>query len=99
MDRNQARQRAEAFFQEFTGGRETPYMVYPEPTDHGWCYLFTWNTKRYFETRDIADSMGPGSGPIAVVKATGDAWMLTSAPSFDMQLDRYAREHGIDTAV
>lgn len=73
-----------------------PLALYPTAKDYGWCFVFGWNTKRYLETRNISDSMGPGTGPIAVVKANGDTWMLTSSPSVEDQLTRYADEHGIE---
>jgi hypothetical protein len=73
----------------------TPLALFDDdPDDRGWCYLFFWNTEAYVRTGDMAYNIGPGTGPIAVVKSTGDAWALGGS-SFDRQLDKYAREHGI----
>ncbi|WP_405498350.1 YrhB domain-containing protein [Nocardia sp. NBC_00511] len=74
-------------------------MLFPSSKDLGWCFTFGWNTQRYLETRNMSDSMGPGTGPIVVVKSTGDIWMLSSATSFDEQLAAYAQSRGIDTTV
>lgn len=64
--------------------------------DHGWCFEFPWNTARYVETRNLADILGPGDGPIVVVKSTGDVWVMSSMPDPDIQLATYAAENGIE---
>ena len=66
-----------------------------EVADVGWAFVFAWNTRRWFETRDPNDAMGPSSGPIVVVKAPASAFVLASAPSFDAQLAHYAQAHGL----
>jgi hypothetical protein len=94
MDKDQARIVAARFLAEKLPSA-TPLALFDnDPEDRGWCFLFYWNTAEYVRTRDIAFNIGPGTGPIAVVKATADAWALGSA-SFDAQLDDYARRHGI----
>ena len=94
MDEPTARELAARYLESFSGQRRT-LALYSTVEDHGWCYTFGWNTLRYIETGDIEDAIGPGTGPIVVVKPTGDVWMLSSAPSFDLQLARYSEEHGI----
>ncbi|MFI9507124.1 YrhB domain-containing protein [Nocardia sp. NPDC052566] len=90
----QARVIAERFLAQFSTS-ERPLALYPEPDDEGWSFVFEWNTKRYYRTRDTSDSVGPGSGPIVVVKSSRDVWMLASAPSFDVQLAEYAERNNI----
>lgn len=73
-------------------GERNGLDVFPDPDDFEWCFLFEWNTKRYYETKDVAYAMGPGSGPIVVIKSTGEAWMMTSSPSFNQQIEEYRRD-------
>ncbi|APA97233.1 YrhB domain-containing protein [Nocardia seriolae] len=94
MDEPQARALAAQYLEHFSS-EDRPLSLYPTSKDYGWCLTFGWNTQRYLETRNLTDSMGPGTGPIVVVKSTGDVWMLSSAPSFAQQLEQYAQDHGI----
>lgn len=74
-----------------------PLKVYDDSVeDHGWCYLVHYNTARYLETRDMADTLPPGTGPVAINKDGSDVWLLGSA-DYEWQLDRYAKNHGIST--
>lgn len=66
-----------------------------EVVDIGWAFVFAWNTRRWFETRDPGDAMGPSAGPIVVVKTSPSAFALASAPSFDEQLAHYAETRGL----
>jgi hypothetical protein len=98
MDIEQARSLAEQYMAKLFGS-DHRMMVYENEfvTDRGWCFLFPWNTARYAETHDISDALGPGFGPIVVVKQSGDVWMMNSLPEED-QLAEYAAEHGIDVS-
>ena len=60
--------------------------------DMGPAYVCYFNTKKYLETHDPADAMGPGPGPIGVPKNGSEAWSLGSAPSFAAQI---ARKYGM----
>jgi hypothetical protein len=93
----QARELAERYLSQFSSAK-TPLALFGDETaeDHDWCYVFPWNTARYVESLNLADSMGPGSGPIVVVRQTGDTWMMGSALPPDEQLAVYAVEHGIN---
>jgi hypothetical protein len=62
--------------------------------DLEWCYVFHYNTERYVETNDPGDAMGPGAGPIAVVKKDGAICELGSAPGYEDRLAEYGRTHG-----
>lgn len=64
--------------------------------DIGWAWVFAWSTVSWFETGHGRPPAG--GGPIVVVKAAGDTWMLGSATSYDEQLAGYATEHGLDHA-
>ena len=77
----------------FTG---EPVELFPDEAteDRGWCYLFYYNTKRYLETLDPDDGLVPGTGPVVVVKASGDVWMLGST-GWGEDLAAYAGRHGI----
>lgn len=63
--------------------------------DIGWAFIFDWNTRRWFETRDPDDAAGPGAGPIVVVKTPASAFALDSTPSIDEQLAQYAIAQGL----
>jgi hypothetical protein len=72
-------------------------VIFPEDEiveDFGWCYLFHYNTERYVETSDPDDAMGPGAGPIAVVKKDGAIVEMGSAPGYEDRLTEYGRTHG-----
>jgi len=72
-------------------------VVFPEDElaeDLGWCYLLHYNTERYVETNDPDDAMGPGGGPIAVIKKDGTIYETGSAPGYKEQLADYGRAHG-----
>lgn len=59
--------------------------------DMGPAYVCYFNTKKYLETRDPADALGPSLGPIGVPKDGSAPWMLGSAPSFAKQI---AKKYG-----
>jgi hypothetical protein len=59
--------------------------------DMGPAYVCYFNTKRYLETHDPADALGPGPGPIGVPKDGSEAWGLGSTPSF---ADQVAARYG-----
>jgi hypothetical protein len=72
-------------------------VIFPEDelvTDFGWCYMFHYNTERYVETNDPDSAMGPGRGPIAVVKKDGAIHELGSAPGYEDRLAEYGQAHG-----
>src|SRR5437868_2739577 len=96
MDISQAREIADRLLAKF-GEPANPVALFGNEAvkDAGWCFVFPWDTARYVETRDRRYLLGPGCGPIAVVKESGDAWMMHGATSSDVQLAAYAVEHGI----
>jgi Immunity protein 35 len=55
-------------------------VLLPGAADHDWCWVVQWSTQRAVTTRDPADAPPPGIGPIAVDKATGEAFYLSSVP-------------------
>jgi hypothetical protein len=72
-------------------------VIFPDDEiveDFGWCYLFHYNTERYVETSDPNDAMGPGAGPIAVVKKDGAVVEMGSAPGYEDRLTEYGRTRG-----
>ncbi len=96
VDVTTARGHAERQLERYSTPEQPMVLLGPETVrDHGWCYVFLWNTARYAETRDRADSKRPGSGPIVVVKESGDTWTMGTWLPVDMQLERYAEQHGI----
>ena len=54
--------------------------------DMGPAYVCYFNTKKYLETKDPADGLGPGPGPIGVPKDGSAAWSMRSTPSFAEQV-------------
>jgi hypothetical protein len=72
-------------------------VIFPDDElveDFAWCYVFHYNTERYVETNDPDDAMGPGAGPIAVVKKDGAIYKMGSAPGYEDRLAEYGRTHG-----
>jgi hypothetical protein len=71
-------------------------VIYPQDEaadDYGWCYVFHYNTERYVATNDPGDAMGPGAGPIAVVKKDGAIYKMGSAPGYEDRLAAYGRTY------
>ncbi|NRQ40223.1 hypothetical protein HII36_51640 [Nonomuraea sp. NN258] len=100
MDFHQAKALAERHLARFSTA-EDPLALYESEDesadDRGWCFVFAWNTVRYLRSRDLSDVHGPGYGPIVVVKASGDTWMLGGYAPEDEQLTAYAKEHATAT--
>ncbi len=94
MDRTDARTAAQAELDRMSSA-EHPLQLVDEQyvADVGWAWVYDWNTARYYETDDIADAIGPGAGPIVVVKGSGETFALGSTPSYDEQLADYAKTH------
>ncbi|KAB2343939.1 YrhB domain-containing protein [Actinomadura rudentiformis] len=96
MDIKHARTLAERYLTENSPpSRPTALFEDDLVEDHGWCFVFPWNTARYVETRNMADIIGPGFGPIVVVKKSGETWMMSGFPPPEQQLSAYAASHGI----
>lgn len=95
MELAEARSAAQAELDTFSSD-EYPLRLVDDGdvADVGFGWVWAWNTARWFETRDPADLAGPGAGPVVVVKDSGEAFHLSSTPSFDVQLAEYAAEHG-----
>jgi hypothetical protein len=73
----------------------SPLVLSPDsdPRDFPWCWVFAFNSARYFETRQFSDAVV--SGPIVVVKDSSDVWVAPSAPPVEQWLNQYAQEHGL----
>ncbi|WP_406039876.1 hypothetical protein OG799_29855 [Micromonospora sp. NBC_00898] len=48
--------------------------------DQGWCWVLQWTTRRAMASGSPDDAPPPGIGPVAVDKATGEAFYLSSVP-------------------
>jgi hypothetical protein len=96
MNRDRARELAAEYLSRFPSGEQLALFGDDMIEDHGWCYVLPWNTSRYVQSLDLRDSIGPGPGPIVVVKQTGETWMMGSALPPVEQLAIYARDHGIE---
>jgi hypothetical protein len=93
---SQARQLAEQHLSQLSSEDQSLALFGDDMVDdRDWCYVFPWNTARYVESLNLDDSLGPGSGPLVVVKATGDIWMMGSALPPGDELATYEQEHGI----
>jgi len=61
-------------------------------TDHGWCWVISWTSRKSLESNDPGDVPPPGIGPIAVDKADGEAFYLSSAPlPVALEMAKHAR--------
>ena len=103
MDRNEACRRAQAHL-DGASGVDAASRVYEagpaeQAVDVGWAWVISWNTARYHRSGHIQDSLGPGSGPLVVVKDTRDVWMMGSAAPPNDWLRSYADEHGYDHTI
>ena len=102
MDRDEAHRLAQTYLDGERGGPNYGvYQVDPPANgyDVGWAWVFSWNTARYDETGHVQDGMGPGSGPLVIVKDTKDIWMVGSAFSTDDWLRNYAEQHGYQHSI
>jgi hypothetical protein len=52
--------------------------------DHGWCWVFFFNSQRYLETGEFRYALA-GNGPILVEKRTGEIQQIPPALCFDMK--------------
>lgn len=93
MDLTEARTRAETKLREIEDPG-TPLRLDDErqPEDFEWAWCFSFDSVRYFETRQFIHSVS--SGPIVVNKDGSDVWVANSAPPWQQWLNRYAEEHG-----
>jgi len=62
------------------------------PQEYSWCWVFTFNTERWFATGAFGDAVL--SGPIVVDKESAHSWVAPSAPPLTRWLNAYAAEHG-----
>jgi hypothetical protein len=70
IDKNQARALAEAYLEK--DPPEVPFVILDKHTeDHGWCWVFFYNARRYVEDGDASYALA-GNGPILVDKRTGE---------------------------
>lgn len=76
------------------GGRILVFPYDEMVEDLGWCYMFYYNSERYIETDDPSFAMGPGPGPIAVMKKDGAVYSTGGAPGYKERIEEYGREHG-----
>jgi hypothetical protein len=91
MDEAQARLAAEAFLA--ADPPEVPDAVLEDTVeDHDWCYVIWWTTRAALASGSYDDLPPPGYGPIAVDKASGVPFYLSSAPLEDsLEMARTAR--------
>jgi hypothetical protein len=52
----------------------------------GAAYVCQFNSRKYLESMNPADALGPGLGPIGVPKDGSAAWMLRSGLPFAQQV-------------
>lgn len=62
-----------------------------EPSETSWCWIFSFSSARYFETRSPMDLLL--SGPIVVNKDGSEEWVAGSAEP-DKDIADYGRAHG-----
>jgi len=72
----------------------TPLRLSDDPPDeYAWCWVFGFNTERWFRTGELAD--GAVSGPVVVDKDGGAVWIAPSAPPLERWLNVHAAERGL----
>jgi hypothetical protein len=93
MDIEEARGRATAKLREVEDAGELLQLFGDdEVAAYPWCWVFPFNTVRWFETRRFTD--GAISGPIVVNKDASETWIAPSAPPLERWLNQYGRERG-----
>jgi len=80
VDRAQAVEAARRLLRDEPPGISDGVLIEGSITDHGWCWVINWTSRRVMESNDPADAPPPGVGPIAVDKADGEAFYLSSVP-------------------
>src|SRR5689334_19441395 len=66
------------------------------PQQRAWCWIFPFDSVRYFQTGRFLDSVV--SGPIVVNKDGTDTWVAGTGLPLDEWLDEYARRNGYSRA-
>ncbi|TDW92709.1 YrhB domain-containing protein [Kribbella sp. VKM Ac-2566] len=96
MELSEARAVAAAFLESMESPGEPLRLATNDEqvADVGWAWVFAWSTAQWFDTGQGRPPVG--GGPIVVVKATRDSWMLGSATPYDEQLTAYAAERGLE---
>jgi hypothetical protein len=93
MDVDEARDRAVRKLREMESA-ETPLQLDETrgPQERAWCWIFPFDSVRYFQTCRFMDSVV--SGPIVVNKDGSDTWIAGTALPLDEWLDNYAEKNG-----
>src|SRR3712207_3600744 len=91
MDVEEARRRATGKLRGIQDP-STPLRLHDEPTEYPWCWVFGFNTEKWFRTGSFTD--GVISGPVVVDKDGGDVWIAPSSPPLERWLNAHAAEHG-----
>ncbi len=74
---------------------ETPLRLADEvPREYAWCWVFPFNSERWFTTRSFTDAVV--SGPIVVDKESAHTWVAPSSPPLERWLNAHAAERGYD---
>ncbi|HWI34506.1 MAG TPA: hypothetical protein VNS83_09360 [Lapillicoccus sp.] len=89
IDQNAAAERAEALLSRQPPITDEAALV-GDPEDHGWCWICYW-TLASNVSGQTHEAPPPGTGPILVVKDTGEARYLGSQ-SIEYELERAAED-------
>jgi immunity protein 35 of polymorphic toxin system len=93
MDADEARRLASARLREVAVPAEPLRLSADPPAEYPWCWVFHYNTERWYRTRALRDAVV--AGPLVVTKADGAVWQAPSAPPLERWLNEYAGRHGL----
>jgi hypothetical protein len=93
MDADEARRLATDRLREVADPTEPLRLSADPPTGYPWCWVFRYNTERWYRTGALTDAVV--AGPLVVNKADGTVWQAPSAPPVERWLNEYAASHGL----
>ncbi|WDZ83748.1 YrhB domain-containing protein [Micromonospora cathayae] len=93
VDADEARRLAGAALRELADPAEPLRLAPGPPAEYPWCWVFPFNTERWYRTRVFADAVLVG--PLVVEKDGGRVWQAPSAPPLERWLNGYAAQRGL----
>jgi hypothetical protein len=93
MDADEARRLAAERLRAVADPAEPLRLSTDPPDEYPWCWVFRYNTERWYRTGALTDAVL--AGPLVVSKVDGEVWQAPSAPPLERWLNEYAAGHGL----
>ena len=92
MDVDEARRLATAKLAELQDPAQPLRLADEPPDEYPWCWIFTFNTERWYQTGVLTDAAM--TGPLVVDKDGSATWVAPSAPPLERWLNEHATRRG-----